>query len=121
MRIDKYLWCVRLYKTRTMAADALRSGKILLNGESAKASLELKPGQIFTVKNGSMRNTYTVKAFPASRVGAKLVPEYLEDITSQEDKDRNELIVQNKKDNAFYDQGRPTKKNRRDLDKWREI
>lgn len=121
MRVDKFLWCVRLYKTRTQAADACKAGKILVQGENIKASVELKTGEVFTAKNGSLRHTYLVKGFPASRVGAKLVPEYLEDITSPEDKDRNELILQNKKDNAFYDQGRPTKKNRRDLDKWRDL
>jgi ribosome-associated heat shock protein Hsp15 len=121
MRIDKYLWCVRLFKTRTQATDACKNGKILIQGENVKAGLELKTGETFTVKTGSLRYTYAVKGFPASRVGAKLVPEYLEDITSPEDKDRNELILQNKKDNAFYEQGRPTKKNRRDLDKWKEI
>lgn len=121
MRIDKYLWCVRLYKTRTQAADACKKGKILIRDEVVKSSMELKPGESFTLKNGSMRYTYQVVGFPASRVGAKLVSEYLADITSPEDDERNKLILLNKKESAFYDQGRPTKKNRRDLDKWNDI
>lgn len=121
MRIDKYLWSVRLYKTRTQAADACKKGKIMIKEEAAKASLELKAGESFTLKDGSMRHAYKVIGFPASRVGAKLVSEYLEEITSAEDLERNRLIVLNKKESAFIDQGRPTKKNRRDLDKWREI
>lgn len=121
MRIDKYLWCVRLYKTRTQAADACKNGKVLMNGEAVKSSLELKGSEIFSVKSGSMRNTYEVLGFPASRVGAKLVNQYLEDITSPEDAERNKIILLNKKESAFYDQGRPTKKNRRDLDKFREF
>lgn len=122
MRIDKYLWCVRLYKTRTQAADACKNGKVLIKEAAAKSSLELKGQETFTVKSGSMRNTYSVKGFPASRVGARLVSEYLEDITSPEDAERNKTILLNKKESAFYeDGGRPTKKNRRDLDRFKDF
>lgn len=73
----------------------------------------------FTVKNGAVRNSFRIIDFPSSRVSAKLVSQYIIDITSDEDKKRNELIQEAKKENAFYEYGKPTKKDRREIDKYR--
>lgn len=118
MRIDKYLWSVRLFKTRTMAAQAIKDGKIVINDNEVKSSYEVKINDEFLLKSGSMRFNYKVIAFPKTRVGAKLVAEYLTDITDEENKKRNQIILDNKKNNAFFEEGRPTKKNRRAIDKW---
>jgi ribosome-associated heat shock protein Hsp15 len=120
MRIDKFLWCIRLYKTRSLATSACKAGKIIINGDPVKPSLETKLGMEFQVKNGSMRNSFRVLDFPSSRVSAKLVPEYILDITSPEDKKRNDLLVESKKENAFYEYGKPSKKDRREISKFRK-
>jgi len=121
MRIDKFLWCIRLYKTRSLATAACKAGKILMKGESVKASLETKVGFEFQVKNGAMRNAFRIVEFPSSRVSAKLVNEYILDITSEEDKKRNQLLLEAKKENALYEFGKPSKKDRRVISKFKNI
>lgn len=117
MRIDKFLWCVRLYKTRTLATAACKAGKIILNGENIKPSFECKPGMEFTLKNGALKNSYRILSFPSSRFAAKLLTEYILNITSKEDLERNEMLLLARKENAFYEYGKPTKKDRRDIRK----
>ena len=119
MRIDKFLWCIRIYKTRSLSSAACRVGKVIVNGDPVKSSFEAKKGLEFQVKNGAMRNSFRILEFPSSRVSAKLVQEYILDITSPEDKKRNDLIVESKKENAFYEFGKPSKKNRRDISKFK--
>ena len=120
MRIDKFLWCVRLYKTRSLATSACKAGKIIINGNPVKPSFETKIGMEFQVKNGAMRNSFRVLDFPSSRVSAKIVQEYILDITSPEDKKRNDLLEESKKENAFYEYGKPSKKDRREISKFRK-
>ncbi len=119
MRIDKFLWCIRIYKTRSLSSAACRVGKISINGDSIKPSFETKIGNEFQVKNGVMKNSFRILGIPSSRVSAKLVQEYILDITSTEDKKRNDLLVESKKENAFYEFGKPSKKNRRDISKFK--
>lgn len=120
MRIDKFLWCVRLYKTRTLATAACKAGKVILNGDSLKPSYECKSGNEFQVKNGAMRNSFRIIEFPSARVSSKLVNQYILEITSDSDKKKNELLVESRKENAFYEFGKPSKKDRRDISKFRK-
>jgi ribosome-associated heat shock protein Hsp15 len=80
-RLDKWLWAVRLYKTRSLSADACRLGHVLVNGQRAKPARDVHPGEIITAKTGAIQRTVKVRGVPPSRVGAKLVPDYLEDLT----------------------------------------
>lgn len=121
MRLDKFLWSVRLFKTRTLATDACREEKVLISGQPAKAAYEIKTQDIINIKNGSLRYSYTVIDFPTSRVSAKLVQQFIKEITSPEEKEKNESILANKKENhALGIMGRPTKQHRRKLDKWKD-
>jgi len=117
MRIDKYLWCVRLFKTRSIATEAVSSGKVKLNGENPKPGKEVKGGDRVEVKVPPIWRTYKVKDFPKSRVGAKLVFEYLVETTDENDLAELEMVrklnAENRNVGIF---GRPTKKHRRDLD-----
>jgi len=115
VRIDKWLWAVRLYKTRSMATDACRRGHVLVNGFTAKPSKEIKPGDIVMVRKLPVIYNYFVKEIVEKRLSAKLVENYLEDRTTPEE--MSKLLV---KDTFFirHDKGtgRPTKKDRRLLD-----
>lgn len=121
MRIDKFLWCVRIYKTRTLATDACKSGKIVLNGDALKPSYECRLNNEIVIKKGAMRHSFRILGFPSSRVAAKLVKDFILDITSEEDKKRNELLMEAKKENAFHEYGKPSKKDRRDISKFKKF
>lgn len=115
-RIDKWLWASRIYKTRTLAADACKNGRITINGAQAKPSRTVKPGDEVGVKKSPITYTFRVKQCIEKRVGAKLVPDVLENITSP---DQYELLEMSRI-SGFIDRqrgtGRPTKKDRRALD-----
>ncbi|HLP14481.1 MAG TPA: hypothetical protein VK177_21300 [Flavobacteriales bacterium] len=117
MRLDKFLWCVRLFKTRADASKACSENKVMMHETAAKPGREVKVDDIFILKKGSLRFTYTIMEIPKSRVGAKLVETYLTDITPPADAEKNKTILLSKKDN-FNEGGRPTKVERRKLDKW---
>lgn len=117
LRVDKWLWAVRIYKTRSDAAEACRTGKVTINGSEAKPSKELKEGDILTVKKVPiMRYTYKVVGLVERRLPAKDVPTYCLDITPQEELDK----LNAPKETLFVVRdrgaGRPTKKERRDMD-----
>ena len=84
VRIDKYLWAMRIYKTRSIAADACKNGRITMNGVQLKPSRTFKVGDIFNVRKGPITYTYRVLQLSENRLGAKLVPEYLRDLLGQE-------------------------------------
>ncbi|MDR1417017.1 MAG: RNA-binding S4 domain-containing protein [Prevotellaceae bacterium] len=116
LRVDKWLWCIRAYKTRSEAAEACRSGRVKVNEAEAKASRELKMGDAVSFRKSPVTYTYKVVGFPKSRVAAKLVAEFADDQTPQEERDklnvdRLTIFVQREKGT-----GRPTKKDRRQLD-----
>jgi ribosome-associated heat shock protein Hsp15 len=115
-RIDKWLWSVRLFKTRTEAADACRGGKVKLNGDAVKAAKELKQNDEISFRRGTIQLTFRVVDFPKSRVGAKLVIKYSEDLTPPEDYQRDKLEKQYERPFFYTGKGRPTKKDRRKLD-----
>lgn len=119
-RADKFLWSVRLYKTRSKATDACKSKQVLINDLPVKASRTLQTGDEFKIKHPPVFKVYKIKQILHNRVGAKLVPDYLEDITPQEYIDTLEVINKNialKRDRGT---GRPTKKERRDLKEYFE-
>lgn len=117
-RIDKWLWAVRIYKTRSLATDACRNGRITLNGTSAKASKCVRVGDVVTVRKAPVTYTFRVLQAIENRVGAKLVPEMLENITTPDQYE----ILEMQKISGFVGRargtGRPTKKERRDLDEF---
>ena len=116
MRIDKYLWAVRLFKTRSIASDACKSGKVLINDITLKPSREVKPGVEFQVKRPPLIYSYKVKELPKSRVGAKLVADYLIDLTPQEELNKLEHMKVGVQSVREKGTGRPTKKDRRTID-----
>ena len=116
MRIDKYIWCVRLLKSRSLAAEECKLNKVLIDDVPVKASRELKVGQEFVYKRDGIAYKYQVKAFPKSRVGAPLVADYLLDITPAEEIEKKEFIQMAKSFQRKKGLGRPTKKERRDLE-----
>ncbi len=116
-RVDKWLWAVRIFKTRSDAAEACRTGKVTINGSEAKPSKEVKEGDVLTVKKVPvMRFTYKVLGIVERRLPAKDVPTYCLDMTPQEELDK----LNPPKETIFVTRdrgtGRPTKKERRDLD-----
>lgn len=117
-RIDKWMWAVRIFKTRTIAAEACKKGRIYINGAQAKPARMIKPGDTIQVKKPPI--TYSFKVIQAieKRVGAKLVPEMMENVTTP---DQYELLEMSKISgfvNRAKGTGRPTKKDRRDLDEF---
>ncbi len=116
IRLDKYLWAVRVFKTRSDAADAIRNNRVLVNDSYAKPSREVKIGDRISVRRQSVTYQYKVLDLVSSRQGAKLVPQYCLDITPQEELDK--LNVPRETIFVFRDRGtgRPTKKERRELD-----
>ncbi|MDO5608663.1 MAG: RNA-binding S4 domain-containing protein [Capnocytophaga sp.] len=116
MRIDKYLWCVRYYKTRNMATEACGKGHIRINGAIVKASREVYPGDKISLRKNQINYELKVLDIPNSRVGAKLTDLYRLDMTPQEAFEHAEMV---KLSQDYYRQkgeGRPTKKDRRAID-----
>lgn len=115
-RLDKWLWAARIYKTRTLAADACKNGRITINGALAKPSRMVKEGDEIGVKKSPVTYTFRVKQTIEKRVGAKLLPDVLENITPPEQYEMLEMS----RISGFVDRargtGRPTKKDRRALD-----
>jgi ribosome-associated heat shock protein Hsp15 len=116
MRIDKFLWCVRLFKTRSIATEQVRLGKVIAKGEMLKPSKELKIGEEFQVRKGPVVFSYKVLAFPKARQGAKLVSAYAQDITTDEERKKYLLRQDQMKLTRERGTGRPTKKDRREMD-----
>ena len=81
VRIDKWLWAVRLFKTRSMAADACKKGKVLMGGTNMKASREVKVGDVVQIKRPPVVFSFKVLALSENRMGAKLVPDFMENVT----------------------------------------
>lgn len=116
MRIDKYLWCVRYYKTRSMVTEACKKNHITVNGQVAKPSKEVFPLDKITFRKDQITYIITVLDIPSNRVGPKLVDVYRKDETPEEAFAHFELIKLSKEHYRKHGEGRPTKKDRRDLD-----
>lgn len=119
-RIDKWLWSMRVFKTRTIATDACRKGRVTMGGAAVKPSRTVKPGDVIDVRKPPITYTFRVKQLSTGRLGARLVPEYLENLTSQDQYDLLEMT----KISGFVDRrkglGRPTKRDSRELSRFKE-
>lgn len=116
MRVDKYLWCVRYFKTRTIATNACKKGQVKINDESVKPSREIYPTDIIQVRKNQINYKIEVLDMPPSRVGAKLVSIYALDITPKENLEKLDLLKYSKDYYRKKGTGRPTKKDRREID-----
>ncbi len=116
IRIDKYLWAVRLFKTRNIAAEACKKGRVMIDGQPVKTSRVVKIGDVISVKTSPIVKQYKVQALAGNRMGAKLTPDYIKDVTPEEDLEFLRLTHIANKMNRPRGLGRPTKKERRDLD-----
>lgn len=115
IRIDKWLWMVRVFKTRSMATDACNAGKIKLNGDHVKPSKIVKIGEIYAIKLDQLDKSVQVIDAPKSRVGAPLVPNYYTDLTSPEEYERVKAL-RTRFEIRDHGDGRPTKRDRRQID-----
>lgn len=115
VRIDKWLWAVRLFKTRTLAVEACKKGRIMISGTNIKPSRMIKVGDVIQIKKSPITYSFKVLDLSEKRMGAKLVPEFMVDATPQSEYD----ILELSKVSGFIDRdrgaGRPTKKDRRSL------
>ena len=116
MRVDKYLWCVRYYKTRNMVTEACKKNHITVNGLIAKPSKEVFPSDTITFRKDQITQIITVLDIPENRIGAKLVDIYRKNETPEEAYQHLELLKLAKEHYRRTGDGRPTKKDRRDLD-----
>ncbi len=116
IRIDKWLWVVRLFKTRSLAGEACRGGKVKMNMNAVKPSKEIKVGDIIEVQVGPMSKTVKVKQIQANRVSAKLVEGLMEDLTPPEEYERIQMMREFNMEKRQRGSGRPTKKDRREID-----
>ena len=116
MRIDKYLWCIRFFKTRNIATEACKKGHAKINGDSIKASKTIFNGDKITVRKDQINYEIEVLDIPSSRVGAKLVDLYRKDVTPPEVFEKLELLKYSKDYYRKKGAGRPTKKDRREIE-----
>lgn len=116
MRVDKYLWCIRYYKTRSIATTACKKGHVKVNGETVKPSREVYPQDRIELRKDQINYQLKVNDIPESRVGAKLVDIYRTDTTPKEQFEARELLKYSKDYYRKKGTGRPTKKDRRDID-----
>ncbi len=115
LRWDKYLWCVRLAKTRSIASELISKGKIKVNGDSIKPSREVKLNDLISVQKNTATFTFKAIGFTDKRVGAQLVSNFLVDLTPQDEIEKLKLY-QSAQRNYRQTDGKPTKKDRRELD-----
>jgi ribosome-associated heat shock protein Hsp15 len=116
VRIDKFLWAVRLFKTRSLAAEMCDKNRVLVGGQAVKASRNVKPGDLIDIKQPPITRSYRIKQTASNRMGAKLVPDFLEETTTPQQLELLEMARLAQSMNRARGMGRPTKKERRDLD-----
>tara|TARA_B110000091_G_scaffold128031_1_gene137380 strand:- start:483 stop:872 length:390 start_codon:yes stop_codon:yes gene_type:complete len=120
MRIDKYLWCIRVFKTRTIATTACKKGQVKMDNKNIKPSKEVFGEELILVRKNQINYQIKVLDLPESRVGAKLVDLYRKDVTPKEEFEKNELLKYSKDYYRKKGAGRPTKKDRRDIEGYQE-
>ncbi|WP_449388331.1 RNA-binding S4 domain-containing protein [Chryseobacterium lineare] len=116
MRIDKFLWSIRFYKTRTIATEEIKKNRVSIGDSVVKSSKEVKEGDVIKIRKNQIDYKIKVIQIPKSRIGAKLVPLHIKDVT---DKEQYELLKMRKMSQDYYrikGEGRPTKKDRREMD-----
>lgn len=117
LRLDKWLWAIRVFKTRSLASEACKGGRVKIEGVSAKASRDLKIGDIIEFKAGHLDKRIKVVQLIKNRVNATLAVQNYEDLTPPEEYERLEFINQMRVEKRDRGTGRPSKKDRRDIDK----
>lgn len=117
-RVDKFIWAVRLFKTRSLASNQCKTNKILVNGEAVKPSRSVKIGEIVSVKKHGAVFSYKVLDILEKRVGAKLVADYIVDVTSAEELEKYKLFMAAQQSYRNNGMGKPTTKERRHLEKF---
>jgi len=120
MRIDKFLWSIRFYKTRTIATEEIKKKRVAIGESVVKSSKEVKEGDIIKIRKNQIDYKIKVIQIPKSRMGAKLVPLHIKDVT---DKEQYEMLKMRKMSQDYYrnrGEGRPTKKDRREMDDYVE-
>ena len=120
MRLDKYLWCIRFFKTRSIATTACKKGQVKIDGTNLKPSKDIFGGELIVVRKNQINYQIKVLDLPPSRVGAKLVDIYRKDLTPKEEFEKNELLKYSKDYYRKKGAGRPTKKDRRDIENFTE-
>jgi ribosome-associated heat shock protein Hsp15 len=116
MRIDKFLWSIRFYKTRTIATEEIKKNRVSVGELVVKSSKEVKEGDVIKIRKNQIDYKIKVLQIPKSRMGAKLVPLHIKDVT---DKEQYEILKMRKESQDYYrikGEGRPTKKDRREMD-----
>ena len=119
-RIDKWLWVVRIFKTRALASKACAKGKVKIDGTAVKASRNIKKNDIVQVQKGVVKYLYKVRKNAEKRMGAQLVPEFLEDITPKEELAKLQSAQKQPIQTREKGMGRPTKRERRMMDKLKQ-
>jgi len=117
VRIDKFIWSVRLFKTRSLAADECTKGRVKINGKSVKPARMVRIGDVLDVTKPPVTYSYRVLQLSEKRMGAKLVPDFIEDITTDEQKEVLEMHKLSYALGRKKGSGRPTKRERREIDK----
>lgn len=118
VRIDKWLWAVRIFKTRSIAAEACKKGKVMINGITIKPSRNIKINDVIQIKHPPIIYSFKVLALTENRMGAKLVPEFMENVTTEDQLHLLELANIAAVGQRQKGTGRPTKKERRELDEF---
>lgn len=117
MRVDKWLWAVRVFKTRTQASDACKGGKVKIDGINVKPSREIKVDDEIEVQQQTIKKKIKVLKLVKNRVGAKFVADLMQDLTPPEEYERLEMMRLLNHEKRGRGEGRPTKKDRRDIDR----
>jgi ribosome-associated heat shock protein Hsp15 len=120
MRIDKYLWCIRTFKTRSIATESCKKGHVKIDSVNCKPSKDVYGGEIITVRKNQINLKIEILSIPESRIGAKLLQQFCKDITPKEEFEKLDLLKYSKDYYRKRGTGRPTKKDRRDIDDYYE-
>ena len=120
MRIDKYVWCVRLSKTRSLATKLVVGNKVKLNGLEMKPAKEVAVGDIISIQKNNATFSFRIKALTEKRLGAKLIGDYIVDETPTEEVEKYKTYQAAQRNYRGKDHGKPSKKNRRELDDFLE-
>lgn len=118
LRIDKFLWAVRIFKTRTLAAEACTKGQVTINDQTVKPSRHVTVGELLMIRKPPMVHTYRVLGLLHNRLSAEKVKEYIEELTPDEEFKKMEMIRLQRNGIRERGTGRPTKRDRRDIDRF---
>lgn len=119
VRIDKFLWAVRVYKTRSQATEACKKSKVLVNNQEVKPSREIKPGDTIKAERDHLWQTFVVLQLLNNRVSAKLAPDYIRNDTPVAEIEAHRIKMKTRFENRPFGFGRPTKKERRIIEKFK--